>query len=243
MKFQTEFYKKLTEDKKSSFEKYREIIVGSKKWSYFLYYELTNLLVSSLGSSIGLLGRRLLYPRLLASAGKNLFFGRNVILRCAGKIYMGSNVIIDDNCLLDGRGPNEINLWIGNDVFIGRDTLISCHDGVINIGNNVNIGVRGMIFSGSRVEIGNNVIIAADCYITGSTKQFNRLDIPIISQGSKAEGVSIGDNTWIGARVIVNDGVNIGRDCIIGAGSVVIEDIPDFYIAYGVPAKPMRKRE
>jgi len=243
MKYQTEFYKKVIEEKKSSFEKYREIIVGSKKWSYFLYYELINLLFSSLGSSIGLLGRKILYPRLFASAGKNLFFGRNVILRCPSKISIGSNVIIDENCLLDGRGPDEINLMIGDDVFIGRDTLISCHDGIISIGNNVNIGVRGMIFSASRITIGDNVIIAADCYITGSTKQFNRLDIPIISQGYKAEGVSIGENTWLGARVTISDGVNIGRDCIIGAGSVVIEDIPDFYIAYGVPAKPIRKRQ
>ena len=56
-----------------------------------------------------------------------------------------------------------------------------------------------------------------------------------------AKGIHIGNNVWIAANVVVIDGVNIGNNVVIGAGSVVTKDIPDNYLAYGIPCKPIRK--
>lgn len=53
--------------------------------------------------------------------------------------------------------------------------------------------------------------------------------------------ITIGSNCWLASNVTVCAGAHIGKNCVIGAGSVVTGDIPDGYLAYGVPAKPIRK--
>ncbi len=53
--------------------------------------------------------------------------------------------------------------------------------------------------------------------------------------------VTIGNNCWIAGNVTILPGVNIGNGVVIGAGSVVSKDIPDNYLAYGNPCKPIRK--
>ena len=62
-------------------------------------------------------------------------------------------------------------------------------------------------------------------------------------QGFEPEQIMhIGDDVWIGTNVIILPGVNIGSHCIIGAGSVVTKDVPDYAIVGGVPAKVIRYR-
>ncbi|GAH33449.1 unnamed protein product, partial [marine sediment metagenome] len=56
-------------------------------------------------------------------------------------------------------------------------------------------------------------------------------------------GVKIGDNSWIGAGTTILDGAKIGRDSIIAAGSVVTEDVPEYTIYGGTPAKLIRNRK
>ncbi len=56
-----------------------------------------------------------------------------------------------------------------------------------------------------------------------------------------ASPIEIGSGTWIASNVVVGPGVKIGRNCVIGMGSVVTKDIPDGYLAYGNPCKPIRK--
>ena len=56
-----------------------------------------------------------------------------------------------------------------------------------------------------------------------------------------AKPVTIGDNVWIASGVTICGGVHIGNNVVIGAGSVVTRDIPDGYLAFGVPCKPYRK--
>lgn len=241
--YQTEFYQKLTEEKKSSAKKYAELIVGTNKLSKLVYYEAMMTLISSVGGALGLALRKIFFPRMFGRVGRNVIFGRGINIRCAGNIEIGSNVVMDEYVLLDGRGPGEVNLRIGNNVFIGRGCLISCHDGTIVIGENTNIGPGGMLISGSNLIVGKNVIMAGNCYIAATTKRIDRLDIPIIAQGYIGEGVVVGDNVWLGAGVIINDGVKIGDNCVIGSGAVVTNNIPAFFIAYGVPAKPIKRRE
>ncbi len=64
-----------------------------------------------------------------------------------------------------------------------------------------------------------------------------------MDQGIYSRGpISIGEGTWIGASATILDGVSIGRGCVIGAGSLVTANIPDYSIAVGVPAKVIRIR-
>lgn len=97
-------------------------------------------------------------------------------------------------------------------------------------------GVR--ISAATSVSIGNNCMLASGVYITDA-------DWHKIYDRSKSIGatkpVSIGDNVWLGDSVIVCKGVTIGSNTIIGAGSVVVSDIPENTIAAGNPAKIIKK--
>jgi acetyltransferase-like isoleucine patch superfamily enzyme len=92
------------------------------------------------------------------------------------------------------------------------------------------------------VRIGARALIAAYTYFVGGDHLHDRVDIPILDQGRTAQGIDVGDHAWLGAHVVVTDGVRIGRDAIIGAGAIVRENVPDFHVAAGVPAKVIKDR-
>ncbi|QGY41956.1 maltose O-acetyltransferase [Pseudodesulfovibrio cashew] len=69
-----------------------------------------------------------------------------------------------------------------------------------------------------------------------------RADIPMREQGMTYAPITIEDDVWIGANVVITSGVNIGHGSIIGAGAVVVRDIPPFSVAVGVPCRVVRKR-
>ena len=96
-----------------------------------------------------------------------------------------------------------------------------------------------------KVEIGDDTIFGPGVSIHAENHNFKDLDRTIRLQGATRKGIKIGKNCWIGSKVIILDGVNIGDNVIIGAGAVVTKDIPDYAIAAGVPAKiiKMRKEE
>jgi acetyltransferase-like isoleucine patch superfamily enzyme len=151
-------------------------------------------------------------------------------------------VVIDDGCCLDAKGTDNRGILIGNGVFIGRNTILSCKNGDIDIDEGANIGFNCEIFSASRVHVGRNVLMAAYTYLVGGDHLFDRTDIPVLQQGRTARGIDVGDGVWLGAHVVVTDGSTAGRDAIIGAGAVVVGEIPEFAIATGIPARVTRDR-
>ncbi len=93
------------------------------------------------------------------------------------------------------------------------------------------------------MSIGNKVLFGAYCYVIGGGDHVaERTDIPIMDQGQTIKGITIEDNVWLGADVKLTDGVTVGRDSILGAGAVVTQDVPEFNIAAGVPARIIRDR-
>lgn len=87
------------------------------------------------------------------------------------------------------------------------------------------------------IEIGDYVLIGPNVFI-GSSNHFisSENNTPRVFLGHKNESVKIGSNVWIGANVVICPGVTIGNNSIIGAGSVVIRDVPESVIAVGNPA-------
>jgi acetyltransferase-like isoleucine patch superfamily enzyme/glycosyltransferase involved in cell wall biosynthesis len=223
--------------------KYQDLILGEKSlWSLFKYECITSLLAGMPGAA-GLFLRAKFYPRLLGRSGRNVTFGRGVVLRHPRKIRIGSDVVIDDQCVLDAKGKDNAGIDIGNGVFIGRNTILNCKNGDIVLEDNVNIGSSCTIFSASRVTVGANELLAAYCYLVGGTHRFDDPAVPVLFQGRESKGIDVGPGGWLGAHVTVFDGVRIGRNVVVGAGSVVNRSVPDFAIAAGVPAKTIRKRK
>jgi acetyltransferase-like isoleucine patch superfamily enzyme len=192
--------------------------------------------------ALGLALRKTLYPSLLGSCGRNVVFGQNVVLRHPHKIHIGSNVVVDDNCLLDAKGTSNRGIRIGDGVFIGRNTILSCKEGDIELGDGANLGFNCEIFSASRVTIGASVLMAAYVYVIGGDHDFSDPSVPVLSQSRKSAGVSVGDGAWLGAGAKVLDGVTIGAHAVIGAGAVVREEVPASAVAVGIPARVVSSR-
>ena len=126
----------------------------------------------------------------------------------------------------------------GKKVNIERNALFSKK---VSLGDYSGIGVNAKIY-GSCV-IGDHVMMGEDCTVITRNHKHDRTDIPMMEQGFQAEKtVYIGNDVWIGDRVILLPGVHIGDGCIIGAGAVVTHDVPPYSIAAGVPARVIKSR-
>jgi acetyltransferase-like isoleucine patch superfamily enzyme len=234
--------KELLRAGESKVKKYQRLVIGSTRLWDLAKYELTLLTASWIPGALGLFLRTKFYPMLLQHCGKNVAFGTNVTLRHPNKIRIGNNVVIDDNCVLDAKGTDNSGISIHDNVFIGRNTIIYCQNGDISIGENANIGSNCQIFSAKSVTIGKDLLMGAYSYLVGGGHDFDELDVPIIEQGRTAHGIRLGQNIWVGAGVNILDGTSIGEGVIIAAGAVVKDDVPDFAVVGGIPAKLIKDR-
>ncbi|MFQ5601677.1 MAG: DapH/DapD/GlmU-related protein [bacterium] len=229
--------KELFDEKKSKAQKYQEIFIGEPGFLKMVKYELIVTLFSWVPGALGIFLRSFFYRFILGAMGQGVALGANIAIRHPGKIHIGNNVVIDDNCVLDAKGETNQGIQIENGVFIGRGTILTCHNGDIVLEDNVNIGFNCVISSLSRIIIKKNHLMAAFCYLVGGDHDSDRTDIPVLFQGRSSKGITIDENVWLGAGVAVLDGVTIGRDSIIGAGAVVNKDVQEYAIAAGLPAK------
>jgi acetyltransferase-like isoleucine patch superfamily enzyme len=227
---------------RSSREKYQDLVVGQPGFAALARYEFVVLLSQGMPGAAGLALRKTMYPWLLGSCGRGVVFGQNVVLRHPHKIHIGSNVVIDDNCLVDAKGETNRGIRIGDGVFIGRNTILSCKNGDIQIADGANLGFNCEVFSASRVSIGRHVLMAAYAYVIGGDHDFSDPAKAVISQARVSAGVSIGDGVWIGAGAKILDGVEIGEHAVIGAAAVVREHVPANSIAVGIPARVVGSR-
>lgn len=224
--------------------KYEEMVVGDRGLPALLRYELITLLISQIPGALGLILRKSLYRPLFKSVGKNVIFGRNLSLRQPHKISLGDNIIIDDDCLLDAKGIDNQGIIMGDYVTLGRLSSLVCKDADIIIGSRVNIGSTVKIIAANkgRITIGNGIDIGSSSHFSGGSYDYSRPEVLPSTQRLPTRGITVEDLAWIGAGVIVLDGVTIGEKSIIGAGAVVNKDIPSYSVAVGVPADVIRKR-
>lgn len=134
------------------------------------------------------------------------------------------------------------NIFISAGVNINIESKVYFGKGEITIGDNSGIGINCQLYG--KIRIGNNVLMGPDIIIYTRDHAHNRIDIPIILQGSEPQKeVIIGDDVWIGARSIILPGVKIGKGSIIAAGAVVTKNIDSYSVVGGVPAKLIHKRK
>ncbi len=126
----------------------------------------------------------------------------------------------------------------GKNVNIERGAIFSKD---LSIGDKSGIGIDAKLYG--EVIIGNNVMMGPDCVIYTRNHAFSDVDKPMNQQGFAAsKPVCIGDDVWIGGQVIILPGVHVGSHAVIGAGSVVTKDVPEYAIVGGNPAKVLKYR-
>jgi acetyltransferase-like isoleucine patch superfamily enzyme len=233
----------LFDTRQSARQKYAALVVGRPGWGALIHHEAVTLLAQSVPGALGFALRKALYPSLLGACGRNVVFGQNVVLRHPGKIRIGENVVIDDNCLLDAKGETNRGITIGSGVFIGRNTILSCKNGDIAIEDGANIGFNCELFSASRVRVGAGTLLAAYCYLIGGDHDFSDPDVPVLDQTRTSAGIDVGEGAWLGAGAKILDGVTLGNRSVVGAGAVVRHAVPDGAVAAGIPARIVGQRQ
>ena len=139
----------------------------------------------------------------------------------AGRLEIGPHTLLEPGVWI--TAPGQARVRIGEGTFL-------------------NLGV--MVASTALVEIGAHCMLANGCFVTDGNHRFDDPDMPITWQGFTSKGPTrIGDNTWLGANVVVTSGVTIGERCVVGANSVVTTDIPAGSIAAGAPARVLKQIE
>lgn len=227
----------------SAWQTYRQLYYGNTPLLGALKSELVTFLFSATPGALGLGFRKILYPSLFVHTGRGTIFGRNLTVRHPHKIRLGAKVILDDGVVLDAKGDTNTGITIGDNVYIGRNTIIYTKNGNIRIGDNVNISSNCQIFSSGDLEIGDGTMIAAFCYLLNGGGYDTSTTAPPFAQqaGTVSKGpTTIGTNCWLAAHTTITDGVTLGGHCVVGAGSVVLQDQPADSLCAGTPARTIR---
>ena len=164
----------------------------------------------------------IIYRRFFDSIGKNNTIRHGVeISKTDGAILeMGSNCVIDKNAVLLLTKPKP-SLFIGNNVTIGRNSIISVK---------------------SKCSIGDYTLIGPFVQISDNNHTTRRNNL-IKFQRSTIKAVTIGQDCWIGSGARILAGVTIGNGAVVGAGAVVTHDVPPFVVVGGVPARVIKERQ
>jgi acetyltransferase-like isoleucine patch superfamily enzyme len=172
-------------------------------------------------------------------SGESIFDGlmRRVILRALCK-SVGSDLQIAPSVVL--KHPETMEF--GDSVFIGSQAMIQGRfDGTCRIGNHVWIGPQAY-FDARALVLEDYVGWGPGAKVLGSAHTGEPLDVPIIATELVIKPVHIGFGADIGMNASILPGVHIGAHSIVGTGSVVTRDVPDYAIVAGAPAKILRFR-
>lgn len=171
----------------------------------------------------------------MGSVGEHSVFSRPLLLQGGGqkRIIIGSHTHFGHHCVLGcwkKYGFGESVRYYEPEIIIGNHCLIGeyCHITAIN-----KITIGDGLLTGRFVYIGDNA---------HGGLSLEEADIPPAQRHLTSKGeIKIGRNVWIGDKVSIFGGVTIGDNVIIGAGSIVTNDIPSNSIAAGMPAKIIKK--
>lgn len=164
------------------------------------------------------------------------FFFKKKFFQLGSKSYInfpfridGSNHIsIGDNTYFQKR------LWI----YVSED--LNKKISKLNIGSNCVFGYNNHISTISKIEIEDYVLTANNVFISDNIHSYENINIPIVKQGIQLKkSVKIGFGTWIGENVCII-GANIGKNCVIGANSVITKDVQDYSIVVGSPGRVIK---
>ena len=224
---------------------YRALMYGDMSLGRVIWAEILFTLFGGLGGALGLYLRMKLYPALFKSCGRKVVFGKNITIRHPHKIVLGDGVVLDDGCMVDAKGTSNAGIVLGERVYVGRNTLIYCKNGDIEIGDNVSISANCILFSSNRLTMKPNSVVASFVYVLSGGEYDLDDATPLAFQaGTCTQGpLEIGEDCWLGAGVKVLDGGTIGERSVIGAGAVVNRPVPANSIAVGVPARVVKTRK
>jgi acetyltransferase-like isoleucine patch superfamily enzyme len=147
------------------------------------------------------------------------------------------------HCVLGKRvrfwGP--VRLFLGSYSGFFDDAIVS-GVGEIHIGDRTTVGHNSVLVSRERIQIGDDCMLAAFCYVLDVDHEFADPKRPIPEQGLRIKPVIIGNDVWVGTGSVILRGVTIGDGAVIAANSVVTKDVPAYTVVGGIPARVLSDR-
>jgi acetyltransferase-like isoleucine patch superfamily enzyme len=128
---------------------------------------------------------------------------------------------------------------LGDGSIIEDFTTVNNGVGDVLIGNKTIIGIGNTLIG--PIAIGNDVMLAQNIVISALNHGYQDVSISPSRQKVICKPIIISDRVWIGANCVITAGVKLGKHSIVGAGSVVTKDIPDYSVAVGNPAKVVKQ--
>ena len=153
-------------------------------------------------------------------------------------------------CFPTGAIYNERWIRIGRGTILGPHVSITAGmapgqemvtDPVVEIGDRTLIGRGSHIVGHFSIRIGDDIQTGPYVYITDQNHVYEDPDVPVGRQWPVERAVEIGSGSWLGTGVVILPGAKIGRNAVIGAGSVVTGEVPDHSVAVGSPARVVKQ--
>jgi acetyltransferase-like isoleucine patch superfamily enzyme len=177
-------------------------------------------------------------------------------VRLAPDVRLGRRITVDvqadtDNALVVGAGSviedDAALLFLGGAMVVGERTALrrgfrADTSGELRIGDDCIISYGTYLHCASSTTVGDMAAIGEYTTISDSVHVRTPLEVPFVHH-VEAAGTSIGRNCWLGAHVVVGAGVRVGDGAFVGANSVVLDDVPDGWLAVGAPARNVKRLE
>lgn len=152
-----------------------------------------------------------------------------------GFVFLGSRVEITAR---PGFGRIVLGRW----VHVGDDTKLRAHEGTLRIGDKAVLGRDNVVNCYLDVEIGSCALLSDWIYVTDFDHRTDDLERPIKDQGIVKSPVRIGPDCWVGTKVSVLRGTDVGRGSVLAAHTVARGRYPDYAVVAGVPGRVVKRR-
>lgn len=173
--------------------------------------------------------------------GSTFFCGKKTSIKCKHKICVGNCVTFQDYVIINALSKEGI--FFEDNVSIGMRSIIKTSGSLTKIGKGFSIGHDSamgndcFIGAAGGVKIGHYVAIGQNVRFHSENHDFHEKNKMICEQGVTNKGIVVGNDVWIGAGVVILDGVHVGNGAVIGANTLVNKDIPEYAVAVGNPVK------
>jgi lipopolysaccharide O-acetyltransferase len=186
-------------------------------------------------------------------AGWTVLSGYRVMRRAYGKAFslliggafaeFGARSVIEPPARIVG----ERRIAIGSGVYVGAGSWLQAlaeepGPPVLAVGSGTSIA-GGCVLSAARsVRLEDRVLLARNIYISDHIHAYDDVNRAVLDQGiTRIDPVLVCSGAWLGQNVVVCPGVRIGRGAVVGENSVVVEDVPDYALAVGAPARVVKQ--
>lgn len=167
-------------------------------------------------------------PRCLVDPDSELVIGNSVEFRSGVevRVHASARVVIEDGARID-RGVR----------------ILATNASLVRIGAGARIGLYSVLNGGDDINVGCKALVSGFVYLQTSMHRFTNQNVAIRDQGYEHGPISVGDNAWLAAQVVVMPEVTIGAGAVVGSNAVVTRNVEPGVIVAGVPAQPLNLQD